>query len=122
MKEVPDSALRYAPFFSAFDNPEIVTDDGSDFLNANTNVYHRILADGIPAESFATGANVIEGDSVLRSVKLEPGGTWWPSCRRKEKALRWLHSDLKNVAFPYANNTFEKIIEWIRTTPASETH
>ncbi len=123
MKKVPDSALRYAPFFSAFDNPEIVTDGGSDFLNANTNVYHRILADGIPAESFATGANVMEGKSVLRSVKLESEGTWWPTERGLDPVLgpKWQHSDLKNVAYPYTSYTFTKILKWIETTPASDT-
>lgn len=124
MKAVPDSALRYTPFFSAFDDPEIVTDGGSQFLAANTNAFHRILADGIPAESFATGANVIEGDSFLRNVKMGSEGTWWPEEREVDETVgpRWLHSDLKNVALPYANSTFREIIDWINSTPTSETH
>lgn len=121
MRAVPDSALRYAPFFSPFDDPQIVTDGGSSFLLANTNVYHRILADGIPAESFATGANVISTSKVFLDNQKMPSSkiTWWPSVRRKDKALRWLHSDLKNVAFPYVNQTFSKIVEWVKTTPTS---
>ena len=121
MRAVPDSALRYAPFFSPFDDPQIVTDGGSSFLLANTNAYHRILADGIPAESFATGANVISTSKVFLDNQKMPSSkiTWWPSVRRKDKTLRWLHSDLKNVAFPYVNQTFSKIVEWVKTTPTS---
>ncbi len=63
---IPDSALRYAPFFGAFDNGEIVTDAGSQFLREHPEVYNRILADGIPAESFAAGANEINEHSILR--------------------------------------------------------
>ena len=86
---IPDSALRHAPFFGAFDNGEIVTDAGSQFLREHPEVCNRILADGIPAESFAAGANGVWLDESAtradsgRNVEMSVNNDgWWPSIRK----------------------------------------
>ena len=120
---IPDSALRYAPFFGAFDNGEIVTDAGSQFLREHPEVCNRILADGIPAESFAAGANGVwlengEASDRNREMYASRNG-YWPEVRKNEKAQElskkcpWLHSDLKDVAYPFVRHVFLDIKETI---------
>ena len=68
-------------------------------------VRDRILADGIPAQTFAAGANAISGVSGncnMDSLRNDR----WPSNRDG-----WFHSDLKNVAFWYTYKLFQKIVK-----------
>ena len=71
-----------------------------------TPIRSRILADGIPATSFAAGANFIGGDKVVGNIDY---GTCksgeWP--RNKG---RWLHSDIKSVAFLFNHLFFKKLV------------
>ena len=66
----------------------------------------RILADGIPAMSFAAGANPLGNNAVSGNIDY---GTCksgeWPRARG-----RWLHSDIKNVAFRFVHEFFEKLV------------
>lgn len=66
----------------------------------------RILADGIPAMSFAAGAN-----SLAKTVA---GNIDYVTCKSGEwprKDGSWRHSDIKNVAFRFNWKFFKKLVE-----------
>ena len=67
-------------------------------------VRDRILADGIPALTFAVGANPVGGVSGNYNMDSLRDDRW-PSNRDG-----WFHSDLKNVAFWYTYKLFKKIV------------
>ena len=80
------------------------------------NLKAKFLADAIPAESFAAGANALTawGDSGNYDFQSEtPNG--WPSQRQKKQGETtidaWLHSDIKNAAFFYVYELFDKIVK-----------
>lgn len=110
---IPDSALRHAPFFGAFDNGEIVTDAGSQFLREHPEVCNRILADGIPAESFAAGANEINKEFIPNSHEMKSkSSTQWPDEREDENdGPCWRHSDLKDVAYPFVRHLYLELVK-----------
>ncbi len=80
------------------DNPRLVID------------FH--LAKGIPALSPPAGATSLVSKGILsfdmNAPAFRPNG--WP---RESGGLRnrWLHSDIKNVAYFYTHKVFEKIVE-----------
>ena len=67
----------------------------------------RILADGIPATSFAAGANPIGSGAVAGNIDYETckSGQW------PRRDGRWLHSDIKNVAFIFNHKFFKRLVE-----------
>ena len=66
----------------------------------------RILADGIPAMSFAAGANPLGNNAVSGNIDYATCKSGeWPRARG-----RWLHSDIKNVAFRFVHEFFEKLV------------
>ena len=71
-------------------------------------VRDRILADGIPALTFAAGANPVDGVSGnynYQGADNTPNG--WP--RKNGDVAVWEHSDIRNVAYYYVHVLFEKI-------------
>ena len=66
----------------------------------------RILADGIPATSFAAGANPLDATVIgnINYATCKSGG--WP---RKDGS--WRHSDIKNIAFRFNWKFFKKLVE-----------
>lgn len=58
-QNIPPQSLIGNPFFLDFRRREIYGSEGSSFLQENDMVRWRILSHGIPAESFAAGANPI---------------------------------------------------------------
>lgn len=76
-------------------------------------VRDRILADGIPALTFAAGANETGGvtennnyDSCMANVES------WPRFSRENgvKRLLWHHSDIKNIAYYFVYPLFELLV------------
>ena len=67
----------------------------------------RILADGIPATSFAAGANPLGNGSVSGNIN-------YATCKSGEwprKDGSWRHSDIKNIAFRFNWKFFKKLVE-----------
>ena len=98
-----DSVIR--PLFTPFTDSTLHRVDFDwrvdDILRA------RMLGDAIPAESFATGANPLALESI---------GNYDMAAHRQNGSprllsTRWKHSDIKNVAFYYVYQIFERIIE-----------
>lgn len=70
----------------------------------------KVLADGIPAESFAAGANEISGVSEnLPLESLMANVETWP--RRDDGRPVWYHSDLKNLAYFYVYGLFDELVK-----------
>ncbi|MBR4189875.1 MAG: hypothetical protein IKQ55_07940 [Kiritimatiellae bacterium] len=71
------------------------------------------LALGIPSLSPATGGPAFDEDEILLSCSDMDGyrGTNWPTQGRDpELQNRWLHSDIKNVAYLFTHVLFENIV------------
>lgn len=71
----------------------------------------RILADGIPATTFAAGANAIGGGFVdVNYHELMSNKESWPEDRMKGGQMRWEHSDIKDLSLPYVHKLFIRIV------------
>ena len=77
----------------------------------------RFLADAIPAESGAVGANAL-GVSGITDVQLDAdciaNTDKWPAKRKSSEngvvRFRWEHSDFKNVAYFFVYKLFDRIV------------
>ena len=89
------------PIFRPFDE-EFLTLRGTLSTNMVSGIQSQILANGIPAISFAAGANVLSEDSILKNLNypqyLENG---YP-----EKRSGWFHSDIKKLSFFFVRTFF----------------
>ena len=105
ISKLTDDDLRRRPVFRPFDeNWLFTTNTVSSALVAP--IRSRILADGIPATSFAAGANFIGGDKVAGNIDYGTCRSMpWP---RDEG--RWLHSDIKKIAFRFNHLFFKKLV------------
>ena len=74
--EIENALLMVHPFFKEFRDSGICGDGGSAFLQANPQVWWYSLSHGIPAESFAAGANLVPawGPSRVDFDESENGG------------------------------------------------
>ncbi len=116
--------LRGISFFSPFELLGLYDlDDGSDFLlDGNDNVreseiYRRLMADAIPALSNPTGGNGNFDTAVFHAIGdlmqyRRNGGQYvagnWPRSHE-----RWLHSDIKVVAYPFNFGAFDAIVHYM---------
>jgi probable HAF family extracellular repeat protein len=107
---IDNTALVPNPFF-ILGAPDLHGINGSAYAAAHANA---LLAEMIPARTLAAGANQITSRSFIpadgdnrnfdMSPELESG---WPGERQ---STRWLHSDIKDVAFPFTSKVFRKFI------------
>ena len=105
ISNLTDNDLMKHPVFRPFDEDWLFTTNTIVPALAMP-VRSRILADGIPATSFAAGANPLAVDVVAGNIDYatcRPGD--WP----RDKG-RWLHSDIKNVAFFFNHLFFKKLV------------
>lgn len=72
----------------------------------------RMLGDAIPAESFATGANETGGLAGNYNVHAAMADDW-PKSDDNDNVI-WEHSDVKNVAYYYLYQFFEKVLRETR--------
>ncbi len=73
---------------------------------------NELLASAIPALSPAAGKTQMDslGDNnVNMNTACKPEGVVWPS-RGEPYYRRWLHSDMKNMAYFYAHKLFFKLV------------
>jgi len=118
---ITDAQLRAHPFFRPFELrwlhvPAIAP--GSPLIEA-PRVRYDLLARGLPALSPAAGGIPLPslgGASGVSNYDLEsqgrPAGGSWPSEGHQSELTkdRWLHSDFKNVALPYAYPLYQTMI------------
>jgi hypothetical protein len=118
---IPPAQLKVLPFFNddgswldpLFQEPNNPSGVGSLFAQANRN---RLLAEMIPAISFATGRNSMSvfttptGDNNFdMNVRYVQSGRWPASRLSTSAADSWLHGDYRYVAYPYVYGLFDKI-------------
>ena len=103
--------LRIYPFFRHFREIRIHFPGPmklSPLLNLK-DLRYDLLARGIPAQSYAAGAEPVPG---MTNLDLEQAGRnpvlRWPAGGHtdKKRLHRWLHSDFKNVALPFVHPLF----------------
>ena len=66
---------------------------------------NKVMGDGIPATSFAAGANPINALSVNINLHGCESG-YWP----RGTDHTWKHSDVKDVAYRFVHNLFDGIV------------
>ena len=99
-----DDIVRH-PVFLQFDEDWLFTTNAVSPAAVEP-IRARILADGIPAMSFAAGANPLGSDAVNGNISYATFiAEDWPRARS-----RWLHSDIKNVAFRFVHGFFKKLV------------
>lgn len=103
--EYTDEEMVTSPPFLPFAERDWLHSTNAVTATQIAEVRDRILADGIPALTFAAGANeagVLVDNYNYQNVSGTPNG--WPRTTGV-----WRHSDLKDVAYFYVWKLFEKI-------------
>ncbi len=102
-----DTELTANPIFRRFDNALL---HQTNLISIAQTELNKVLGDGIPATSFAAGRNPIGNNCVLRNVQLIPEEmTCWPMERMEDDQCKWLHSDIRDIAFFYVNHIFRMV-------------
>lgn len=103
-----DNRIRTNSFFGPFKEKGLYGPHGGAFAH-KPEVYRQLLADAIPALSFAMGKNDLGGFGAaahnLSSCRRGDYPHNWP-----DRDDRWRHSHIKDVAFPFNYRAFDKII------------
>jgi hypothetical protein len=104
-----DAQIRTNSFFAHFDDENLYGTNGS-AVAQQLALRRQMLADALPALSPAMGRNPLInfGAAQINMMDKQNG---WPSTRLGNQQLqdRWLHSDLKNIAFLYVYKLFDDI-------------
>ena len=101
-----DAELRSSPVF--MHSPSAMF---SSTIPSNT--VAEILACGIPALSGPIGSRSVSGITDFDMNTMPSATTWGRNSQTYQ--IRWLHSDLKNMAFPYVRGLFLRILERMDT-------
>ena len=108
--EFSDDELKMSPPFLPFSEDWLLTTNAVSEAQV-LGVCARILADGIPATTFAAGANAIGGGFVdVNYHELMSNKESWPEDRMKGGQMRWEHSDIKDLSLPYVHKLFIRIV------------
>jgi hypothetical protein len=103
-----DDNIRTNSFFAWFDEDTLYGTNGSAVAQQPA-VSRRLLADGIPALSFAMGRNDLSGFGVgskdLSTFRRGNNPTGWPRANND-----WQHSDIKNIAYPFNYKAFDELV------------
>jgi plasmid maintenance system killer protein len=95
-----DGEELFAPLYDADANTQAAQDE----------TQYKLLAEAIPALSFAAAANEVPSLNTVggsRNIHLEALQNGWPSIRSNDD---WLHSDLKNIALPYISKFYDRVV------------
>ena len=65
----------------------------------------KVLGDGIPALSFAAGANPFGPDTGISNLNMTDYARDWPRDQGE-----WRHSDIVNVAYQHLSGLFDEIV------------
>jgi hypothetical protein len=106
---ITDAQLKANPFFRP-GPPELYGANGSNYASPQQR-RNTLLAEMIPALSFAAGANRLESFGEQRNFDMMTLKSGWPIERLNQNNPNWLHSDFKTVAYLYMNPVLLKMIE-----------
>jgi len=107
--------LQADSFFKRFSDSRLYdARQGSAAANED-NVRTKMLAEALPALSFATGANALAPFNPLggqnRNVDMMTLKTSWPQERTSQKDYSWRHSDFREVAFYFTQRLYKRFID-----------
>ena len=113
---ITDDQLRLRPFFHDFMELDLISSNASaaSAKAAEPKVQYDLLARGIPALSYAAGANVIKvfaGANFNMEVLGRVPEVWPADGHAGSRSGRWIHSDFKNVALPYVAKAYQAMID-----------
>ena len=113
---ITPEALKTEPLFRDFTQSEIYGENGSAYLFANNVFRWRVLSHGIPAESFATGANPVPKWGTNTQGVVIPGSPRG-SVRNVDMATQyknhrddWLHSYFISAPLLDTHELFDRIV------------
>tara|TARA_B100001093_G_scaffold493945_1_gene536777 strand:- start:713 stop:1030 length:318 start_codon:yes stop_codon:yes gene_type:complete len=93
----------------------LITQSQASAKAGEDDVQWHLLAEAIPALSFAVAANKVDAIPVARNfnmMDMKEGGGSWPSSRTSTNlGGDWLHSDFRNVGLSYVLPMYEKMLE-----------
>ena len=127
MALVADTNLMVRPFFKDFSDERIYGEGGSAFLQANDMVRWYALSHGIPAESFAAGANPVPKwgkdrnidmaiDCNPKNQRTNEGGADPQEGNSGNKKVNWIHSYFIGNSLFDTKKLYEKLADEINTT------
>jgi len=124
---ITDVQLRETPFFRHFrsdqntfeehmyDGTALLAPLGDSTASAMANLpftQYKLLAEAIPARSFAVGANFLNDFGVGRNFDMQGMQNGWPAERLSgQHADSWLHGDIRAVAYLYVHEVFDTVVE-----------
>ena len=101
-----DAELIVNPVFRKFDNATL---HQTNVITIAQTELNKVMGDGIPATSFAAGANPIT-DGLLGNINFQNSVyKHWPDARTTNGQHTWWHSDICKLAFFYVHSIFSKI-------------
>jgi hypothetical protein len=106
---ITEADLITNPFFKP--GPvELYSANGSSYASPQQ---HRntLLAEMIPALSFAAGSNRLESRGEDRNFDMMSLKNGWPQDRLSQNNPNWLHSDFKTVAHLYTYRVLMEIVQ-----------
>jgi hypothetical protein len=98
-------------FFTPFKNTKLTGANGSSEASIPS-VRAQVLGAAIPALSYAVGRNAFRIILNTNNVDMNLLHDKWPQQRKinARYEYRWLHSDVKNVAYPFTYKVWNKLI------------
>ena len=73
----------------------------------------KLLAEAIPALTFAAAANEVDSFEFRNNFHMQDlRSSSWPNARTGNSTYntRWLHSDLKDIAYPYISGVYDEVV------------
>lgn len=117
-------ALETKPLFRDFTQSEIYDENGSAYLLSNNVFRWRVLSHGIPAESFATGANPVpkwdgrsrttDGDSDEPESETESGSNVNMATLFDAHRNNWIHSYFIKAPLIDTHQLFDRIVKEVK--------
>lgn len=106
MNPTVNPLLREEPFFNEFRVSGLFDPVNGSTIAQNSEVRAEVLGSGIPALSYAVARNAVDvfhpPGGADRNIDMMTLQTGWPADRVLSLwENRWLHSDLREVAYPF---------------------
>ena len=115
---IADTNLMVRPFFRDFRDKEIYGEGGGDFVQTNAFTRWYALSHGIPAESYAVGANPVPkwetaGNNIDMAVYCNPA-------EKSNKPVKWVHSYFIGNSLFDTRKLYEELVKQIGSTKTKE--
>ena len=91
-------------------------DPSADDMALKSGTRYKLLAEAIPAKSFAVAANAVNEISLrgydnFNMMDMKNPGQWPPERLNGSTGNKWLHSDFRAIALLYTHPMWKKMID-----------